>query len=285
MTAEKIARTVQLRYNRADMKTDAIARPHANRFSRSWKLRLLFATSLIWAAPALACGSFAPRPTPTPTLPPIETNVAPATEATPLIDFNATPAAVAAVETPTPEATATFTPTPVPGTALSIGQPARVVAPNGLNMRAEASTEADLVRYLPAKLKVTIVDGPTSADGYTWWKLDDGEGNIGWAVDNDGETELLSPRLGEPEPVDRAPRVGDRVVVTMSSGGQLSVRLTPGTDAELVTRVNIGDQFTVTGGPQQASGYTWYQIRSDDGSVEGWAADGDASERWLSPLE
>ena len=71
----------------------------------------------------------------------------------------------------------------------------------------------------------------------------------------------------------------------MSSGGQLSVRVTPGTDAEVVTRVNPGDQFTVTGGPQESSGYTWYQIRSDDGSIEGWAADGDDTERWLSPLE
>ena len=46
-----------------------------------------------------------------------------------------------------------------------------------------------------------------------------------------------------------------------------------------------GQQFTVMGGPQEASGYTWYQIRSDDGAVEGWAADGDGTDRWLSPLE
>jgi hypothetical protein len=69
------------------------------------------------------------------------------------------------------------------------------------------------------------------------------------------------------------------------STGELSVRVTPGTDAQLVTRVALGQQFTVMGGPQEASGYTWYQIRSDDGAVEGWAADGDGTERWLSPLE
>jgi len=71
----------------------------------------------------------------------------------------------------------------------------------------------------------------------------------------------------------------------MPAGGQLSVRLTPGTNAELVARVNPGDQFTIMAGPQEASGYTWYQIRSDDGAIEGWAADGSGSERWLSPLE
>jgi hypothetical protein len=181
--------------------------------------------------------------------------------------------------------TATFTPVPLPGTALSIGQPARVVAPNGANLRAEASTTATLVRYLPARLKVTVLDGPTDAEGYRWWKLDDGEGNVGWAVEHDGETDLLSPQMGEPEPVDRSPRVGERVRVTMANGGQLSVRETPGTDANLVTRVDPGQEFTVTGGPQNVGGYTWYQIRSDSGEIEGWAAESDGTERWLSPLE
>jgi hypothetical protein len=32
-------------------------------------------------------------------------------------------------------------------------------------------------------------------------------------------------------------------------------------------------------------GFVWYQIRSDDGGIEGWAADGDDNKRWLSPLE
>ncbi|OUC04951.1 hypothetical protein RY27_30220, partial [Litorilinea aerophila] len=90
------------------------------------------------------------------------------------------------------------------------------------------------------------------------------------------------PRIGEPQPVNRPPRVGDRVVVTTA---QLSVRALPGTDGALLTRVNQGQEFTVLAGPQSANGYTWYQIRSDDGTVEGWAADGDGTTRWLSPLE
>jgi uncharacterized protein YraI len=76
--------------------------------------------------------------------------------------------------------------------------------------------------------------------------------------------------------------VGDRVTVT---GGQLSIRAGPGTDGALLTRANPGQQFTVVAGPQAADGFNWFQIRSDDGSVEGWAADGDGFARWLSPLE
>jgi uncharacterized protein YgiM (DUF1202 family) len=190
----------------------------------------------------------------------------------------------ATADDPNEAPTATFTVTAVPGTALAIGQPGRVVAPDGLNMRDQPSSSGQLLLLLPANQRVTVVEGPTEAEGFRWWKVDDGGGNVGWVAESDGETEWLSPRMGEAQPVDRAPRVGDRVQVTMSAG-DLSVRVTPGTDAELVTRVTQGQQFTVMGGPQEASGYTWYQIRSDDGAVEGWAADGDGTDRWLSPLE
>ena len=96
-----------------------------------------------------------------------------------------------------------------------------------------------LLLLLPSNQRVTVVEGPTDAEGFRWWKVDDGGGNVGWVAESDGETEWLSPRMGEAQPVDRAPRVGDRVQVTMSTG-DLSVRVTPGTDAELVTRVQPG---------------------------------------------
>lgn len=258
--------------------------PKRGRLSRKWQLRALFAVALIWLAPTVACGSFAPRPTPTPTLPPVSTEAAEvvATTPTPALDLSAP--APTSNDTPTAAPTATFTPTPIPGSALSVGQPARVVAPDGLNMRDQASSAGQLLLLLGANQRVTVVEGPTDAEGFRWWRVDDGGGNVGWVAESDGETEWLSPRMGEAQPVDRAPRVGDRVQVTMSTG-DLSVRVTPGTDAELVTRVAQGQQFTVMGGPQEASGYTWYQIRSDDGAVEGWAADGDGTDRWLSPLE
>ena len=152
-------------------------------------------------------------------------------------------------------------------------------------MRDQANTNGQLLLLLPPNQKVTVLEGPVAADDLRWWRVDDGIGNVGWVADSDGETEWLTPSLGEPQLVDRSPRVGERVQMTMQDGGQLSVRITPGTDAELVARVNLGDQFTVMGGPQEDSGYTWFQIRSDDGAVEGWAAEGDGTDRWLTPLE
>lgn len=267
------------------MQIEQIRNSKRSGLSRKWRLRALLATSLIWLGPTLACGSFAPRPTPTPTPPPVETAAvtAAAATATPVISLGNTPVPVTA-DTPTAAPTATFTVTPVPGTALAVGQPARVVAPDGLNMRDQPSASGQLLLLLPANQRVTVMEGPTDAEGFRWWRVDDGGGNVGWVAESDGETEWLSPRMGEAQPVDRAPKVGDRVVVT-AAAGDLSVRITPGTDAQLVTRVTQGQEFTVLGGPQEANGYTWYQIRSDDGAVEGWAADGDGADRWLSPLE
>jgi len=279
-----MTRPHKLRYNLDDMQTEQTPTSPRGKLTRKWQLRALLAISLIWLGPTVACGSFAPRPTPTPTPPVIETvAVAPVTP-TPLISLSNTPVPSVAGDAPVSEPTATFTPTALPGSALSIGQPARVTAPTGLNMRDQPSSSGQLLLLLATNLKVSVLEGPTEAEGFRWWKVDDGQGNVGWVADSDGETEWLSPRMGEAQPVDRSPRVGDRVQMTMSSG-QLSVRVTPGADAELVVRVNPGDQFTVMGGPQEADGYTWYQIRSDDGAVEGWAADGDGTERWLSPFE
>lgn len=246
-------------------------------------MQALLALSVIWAGPVLACGSFAPRPTAVPT--PVAATPAPGATPTPLVDLQATPLPLVVADTPTPEPTATFTPTPLPGTALAAGQPARVTAPAGLNMRDAAATSGALLLQLSTNQRVTVLEGPVDADNFRWWRVDDGMGNVGWVAESDGATTWLSPQLGVPQPVDRAPRVGERIQVTMPAGGQLSVRLTPGTNAELVARVNPGDQFTIMAGPQEASGYTWYQIRSDDGAIEGWAADGSGSERWLSPLE
>jgi uncharacterized protein YgiM (DUF1202 family) len=256
------------------------------RLAQTWPLRVLFGLSLIWLAPALACGSFAPRPTPTPTISVVVGGPSDQTLAsqTPFPAMTPLDAQVEPSETPTlvPTPTGTFTPTPQPGTVLATGQPARVVAPAGLNMRQEPRTGSQLILQLGTGVRVTIVAGPQSADGFTWWQVDDGQGNVGWVAERDATTEWLSPQLGQAQPANRPPRVGDRVQVTT---GQLSVRAVPGTDGVLIVQAAEGRQFTVTAGPQQANGYTWYQIRSDDGAVEGWAADGDGSSRWLSPLE
>lgn len=245
----------------------------------------LLVMSLIWLGPILACGSFQPRPTPTPSPAPTQPVAAGAQSSAP-IPTDTPVIIIEPTATPTPEPTATFTPTPLPGTALSVGQPARVVAAGGLNMRDASASSGTLLLQLGVGQRVNVLEGPVEADGFTWWRVDDGQGNIGWVADGDDTDEWLAPVSGgEIVPVNRAPRVGDRVRVTMDANQQLSIRSTPGTNAAVLTRVNTGTEFTVLAGPQSANGFIWYQIRSDDGQTQGWAADGNDTTRWLSPLE
>lgn len=250
---------------------------------------LLLAASLLWAAPTLACGSFAPRPTPTPTLPaPVVVAEATATNTPvpPLVIVDATSVFSGTVVDGTPLAptvptTATVA-TPAPaGDVLAVGAPARVTAPNGLNLRTNASAAGTLIVQLATGARVTVLEGPVQAESLTWWRVDDGAGQSGWVADGDGETVWLSPQLGDVQAVNRTPRVSDRVIV----GTLLSIRATPGTSATLITQVQPNTQFTVLAGPQSADGLTWFQLRSDDGSIEGWAAEGDGTTRWISPLE
>jgi len=264
------------------------------------KTRLVLGFSVIWLAPTLACGSFAPRPTPTPSPVAVPTLMAvpgaetPVPAAAGLIIVDDTPVAstggeiTGSIQTTTTGAITTGTtiataaaPPAAAGTVLAAGQPARVTAPNGVNMRETASTAGTLIIQLGTGQLVTVLEGPTQADQFTWWRIDDGTGRTGWVVDGDGETVWLSPQIGVAQPVNRAPRVGERVVIS----SQVSVRALPGASATLLTYANNGAQFTVLAGPQTADGYTWFQIRSDDGTIEGWAADGDGTTRWISPLE
>lgn len=267
-------------------------RPSDDARRKRASLRILLAFSLLWALPALACGSFAPRPTPTtaPLAASVET-VEPLFEQVTEVPPTAAPAATLV---PTP----TNAPAASSAGGLTVGQRASVVAPNGLNLRQSPSTSAEQVIRLSTGQSVDVLSGPTSADGYTWWEIRASDSTQGWAADGDDDTVFLrteggavgggageasAPAAGaNAQPVDRAPRVGERVRVTVS---QLTIRSSPGENSAVVTRVDEGQEFTVQAGPQASGAFQWYEVRAEDGSVQGWAASGNGLDRWLSPLE
>lgn len=71
--------------------------------------------------------------------------------------------------------------------------------------------------------------------------------------------------------------VGMEVEVA-TTGARLNIREWPGTDATVVAKVDPGTRLSVLGGPRQADGHTWWQVRLPDGTI-GWAA-----EEWLKPI-
>jgi len=64
--------------------------------------------------------------------------------------------------------------------------------------------------------------------------------------------------------------IGDNVKVTDTSG-VLNMREGAGTGFRVIGTLNEGTVVEIVGGPQQADGYIWWQVRTDAGTV-GWAA-------------
>lgn len=69
----------------------------------------------------------------------------------------------------------------------------------------------------------------------------------------------------------RSIEVGARVVVGGTGEAQLRIRQAPGTDTVTVKVVPDGTQLVVIGGPEQASGYTWWKVE-DPAGIVGWVA-------------
>lgn len=240
-----------------------------------WRLAAL--PLAVLALVTLACGSFVPRPTPVPrpTVAPIVESAAAGAVAT---DTPALPTSVPTRVVPTP----TFTPTPVPGTVLAVGQPARVVAGQGLNVRKAAGVKGDKAGRYPPNAVVSVLEGPVDADGYRWWRVGNNE-LAGWVAEGDGAELWLSPDLGLTQPVERTIQVGDTVLVTVGADGLLKVRSAAGLSGKVQHQVKDGVQLKVDDGPVDADDYRWWKVSGGD--ISGWAAEGTGDEKWLKPLE
>jgi uncharacterized protein YgiM (DUF1202 family) len=172
------------------------------------------------------------------------------------------------------------------------GGKARVAANGGLNVRDKASAKGKQIGRLNANAVVTLLEGPTQADNYGWWKVDSGAGLVGWVALGPANDPWLVPVApaaatseapNAPKLVDRAIKLGDRVQVTTSAGQWLTVRESAGKTAPQMAKVKLGTLFTVRGGPIKQDGLTWWELEGE--TVKGWAAEGDGKDRWLTPVE
>ncbi len=125
-----------------------------------------------------------------------------------------------------------------------------------VNLRSDATVDADVLTTLNDGTWATVVDGPVSADDYTWYQIDV-DGLTGWAagdflVDSSDSIALLT--------------VGT-TVVSITDG--LSFRATAGLDGEVLDSLGIGATATVLSGPAVVDDYSWYELDVD--GVTGWA--------------
>lgn len=76
--------------------------------------------------------------------------------------------------------------------------------------------------------------------------------------------------------------INGRVFVGGESRGPLNVRQTPSTTAPIARIIPEGTVFAIIGGHQCADGYTWWQVRLDDGIVA-WVAEGTSTQYFIEP--
>ena len=128
-----------------------------------------------------------------------------------------------------------------------------------LNVRSGPGTGYAIIDTLNSGDQGVVLDGPVSADGYTWYQVNYSFGGYtGWVAG-----EFLSYVSGG------GFGIGDNVTVTSNN---LNVRSGPGTSYAVIDSLNTGDQGVVLDGPASANGYTWYEIEYSFGGYSGWVA-------------
>jgi uncharacterized protein YraI len=128
-----------------------------------------------------------------------------------------------------------------------------------LNVRSGPGTGYAVIDKLSTGDQGEVLDGPVSADGYTWYQINYSFGGYtGWVAG-----EFLSYAGGG------GIGIGDNVTVTTNN---LNVRSGPGTGYAVIDSLNTGDRGVVLDGPTSANGYTWYEINYSFGGYSGWVA-------------
>ncbi len=153
---------------------------------------------------------------------------------------------------------------PPPTGGIAVGDTVAVDT-DALNIRSGAGTSASVIAVLSYGTQGTVIGGPQTASGYTWWQLRTAQGT-GWCAGS-FLREVSGGNQPPPPPPPDGIAVGDTVSIDTDA---LNMRSGPGTSASVIAVLSRGSQGKVVGGPQSANGYTWWQIQTSQGT--GWCA-------------
>lgn len=129
---------------------------------------------------------------------------------------------------------------------------------DALNLRQESGTQSDVVAILATNENATIVEGPVENESYSWYRIETASGT-GWSV-----AQYLTK--GNAAPTSATFSEGGRVFVDTDA---LNIRGESGMSGDIVHVLFTNEIATVIGGPVDADGYTWWNLRTD--GEDGWA--------------
>ncbi len=132
-----------------------------------------------------------------------------------------------------------------------------------LNVRSAPTTSASVLTTYAFGQSAVISGGPTTADGFTWYAVDD----YGWVA---GQYLIAFQSAPGPNPGPGTPTgdfaAGDSVFV---NAALVNVRSGAGTSFGVAYTAAYGETFTIQEGPVVANGYEWYRISN---LVSAWIA-------------
>lgn len=140
---------------------------------------------------------------------------------------------------------------------------------DALNLRSGPSTGYGVIAVLPNGATGTVVGGPKTAAGFTWWQLRTSFGT-GWVAEDWLTKGGDSSRPAPPASTGKF-AAGD----TTRTTDYLNVRTGPSTGSGVIAVLPPNATGVVASGPRTGSGYTWWQIKTSAGT--GWVA-----ENWLA---
>lgn len=117
----------------------------------------------------------------------------------------------------------------------------------------------------------TVVGGPRDVGGFDWVQVEFDDDRL--AGDDPGWVTTAADAVARGGDPPQRFGLHDAVHAT----DYVNVRLAPGTDAEDIGTAGPDDAGTVTAGPRDADGYTWWRVEFDH-TPDGWVADD-----WLAP--
>lgn len=229
-----------------------------------------------------ACQTPQPSPAPAMTaLAPVSTAITPpvisattAPTAEPTAVPSAAPATAPAAEPTAAPTESTATPEPTQAPAAS---DVYVTAEGGLNLRAEASSSATLLRLLPFGTRLTALGQPTAPDatGIAWQNVQTDDGQSGWAAAQyltNASPEAAAAPSPTPETPGSVPGFTPGYVYVASVGG-LNMRAAASVSSSVIAMLADGQRLQTNGlssGPDSA-GITWLNVKTED-NIEGWVA-------------